>query len=77
MENAQKKKPVNQTKQLKAHGMNVVQPSPELTAALKKIGAQMAKEWEKTAGPDGAKLLKSVSKLTVLKTKQYLKPNGT
>jgi TRAP-type C4-dicarboxylate transport system substrate-binding protein len=41
------------------NGMSVSEPSPELKAALAKIGTQMAAEWEKSAGADGQALLKS------------------
>lgn len=37
----------------------IVQPTPELREALVKIGATMAEEWEKSAGTDGAALLKA------------------
>jgi TRAP-type C4-dicarboxylate transport system substrate-binding protein len=38
-----------QTKALKDNGMNVVEPSEELMAGLRAIGAQMREEWNKTA----------------------------
>ncbi len=41
------------------NGMSVNEPSPELKAALSKIGDQMAREWEKTAGADGQTILKA------------------
>jgi TRAP-type C4-dicarboxylate transport system substrate-binding protein len=44
---------------LAKNGVNVSEPSPELKAALAKIGDQMAAEWEKSAGPDGQALLKA------------------
>jgi len=40
------------------NGMNVSEPSPELKAALAKIGRQMAAEWEKSAGADGQEILR-------------------
>lgn len=42
---------------LKAKGMEVRQPSPELMAELKKIGDQLIAEWSKAAGEDGQKIL--------------------
>jgi TRAP-type transport system periplasmic protein len=44
---------------LAKNGISVQEPSPELKAALTKIGEQMAAEWEKTAGPDGQAILKA------------------
>ena len=44
---------------LAKNGMSVAEPSPELKAELAKIGQQMAAEWQKTAGPDGAALMKA------------------
>jgi TRAP-type C4-dicarboxylate transport system substrate-binding protein len=41
------------------NGMSVSEPSPELKAALAKIGDRMAAEWEKTAGADGQAILKA------------------
>lgn len=47
---------------LAKNGMSVAEPSPELKAELAKIGQQMAAEWQKTAGPDGAALMKAYHK---------------
>jgi TRAP-type C4-dicarboxylate transport system substrate-binding protein len=44
---------------LAKNGMNVTEASPELRAALSKIGEQMASEWEKSAGADGQAILKA------------------
>jgi TRAP-type C4-dicarboxylate transport system substrate-binding protein len=44
---------------LAKNGVNVSEPSPELKAALAKIGQQMAAEWEKSAGADGQAILKA------------------
>ncbi|MGH8687587.1 MAG: TRAP transporter substrate-binding protein [Burkholderiales bacterium] len=44
------------------NGMTVQEPSPELKAALAKIGKQMAKEWEAKAGADGQAILKAYYK---------------
>jgi TRAP-type C4-dicarboxylate transport system substrate-binding protein len=43
---------------LKKNGVSVSEPSPELKAALAKIGEQMAAEWEKSAGAEGQEILK-------------------
>jgi TRAP-type C4-dicarboxylate transport system substrate-binding protein len=47
------------TKVLAENKLVIVQPTPELRDALVKIGAPMAEEWEKSAGADGAALLKA------------------
>lgn len=39
--------------ELKAKGMKVLPPSPELKAGLKKIGDQLTEDWLKKAGPEG------------------------
>jgi TRAP-type C4-dicarboxylate transport system substrate-binding protein len=44
---------------LAKNGVAVVDASPELRAALAKIGEQMAAEWEKSAGADGQAILKT------------------
>jgi TRAP-type C4-dicarboxylate transport system substrate-binding protein len=44
---------------LAKNGMSVNEPSPELKAALAKIGEQMAAEWQKSAGADGQAILKA------------------
>jgi len=41
------------------NGVTVTEASPELKAALAKIGEQMAAEWEKSAGADGQAILKA------------------
>ncbi len=42
---------------LKAKGMQVRQPGPELMAELHKIGEQLVAEWSKAAGDEGPKIL--------------------
>jgi TRAP-type C4-dicarboxylate transport system substrate-binding protein len=42
---------------LKARGMEIRQPSPELMRELKAIGDQLVQEWAKAAGEDGEKIL--------------------
>ena len=44
---------------LAKNGVSVSEPSPELKAALAKIGQQMAAEWQKSAGADGQAILKA------------------
>jgi TRAP-type C4-dicarboxylate transport system substrate-binding protein len=43
---------------LAKNGVAVSDASPELRAALARIGEQMAQEWEKSAGADGQEILK-------------------
>lgn len=50
------------TNALKAAGIKVIPPSPELKAGLDKIGAQIAAEWEKQAGADGKAMLEAYRK---------------
>ena len=42
---------------LKANGIQIMPPSPQLTADMKKVGDTMLKEWLEKAGPDGKTLL--------------------
>jgi TRAP-type C4-dicarboxylate transport system substrate-binding protein len=44
---------------LAKNGVTVTEASPELKAALSKIGEQMASEWQKSAGADGQAILKA------------------
>ena len=44
---------------LAKNGVTVTEASPELKAALSKIGEQMAAEWQKSAGADGQAILKA------------------
>ena len=43
--------------QLRAGGMQILPPSPQLTADLKKVGEVMIKEWLDKAGPEGKALI--------------------
>ena len=43
---------------LAKNGMTVHEPDAKMKAAFRKIGAQMAQEWEKAAGADGQAILK-------------------
>jgi TRAP-type C4-dicarboxylate transport system substrate-binding protein len=42
---------------LKARGMTVAPPSPQLKADLQKVGETMLKEWQEKAGPEGKTLI--------------------
>ena len=50
------------TNALKAAGIKVLPPTPELKAGLAKIGTTIASEWEKSAGADGAAMLATYRK---------------
>jgi TRAP-type C4-dicarboxylate transport system substrate-binding protein len=43
---------------LAKNGMSVRDPDAGMKSAFAKIGQQMAQEWEKAAGADGAEILK-------------------
>jgi len=47
---------------LKAGGMQIVAPSPQLKADMKKVGDTMLKEWLEKAGPEGKQLIDAFSK---------------
>ncbi|MEO6973662.1 MAG: TRAP transporter substrate-binding protein [Rhodoferax sp.] len=47
---------------LKAHGMTVVAPSPQLKADMEKVGNVMLKEWLVKAGPEGQALVDAYRK---------------
>jgi TRAP-type C4-dicarboxylate transport system substrate-binding protein len=47
---------------LKENGMQVHQPSGQLAAQLREIGATMTEEWKKSAGPEGALILDSYAR---------------
>ena len=59
---ASKKVNVDTLEKLKANGMQVVSPSPQLKADLKKVGDTMLKEWLEKAGPEGKTLLDAFNK---------------
>jgi TRAP-type transport system periplasmic protein len=48
---------------LKANGMSIVPPSPQLKADMKKVGDVMLKEWLEKAGPEGKTLVDNFHKL--------------
>ncbi len=45
--------------QLKGKGMNIVKPSDQLTADLRKVGNHMLAEWQRKAGDDGKKVIEA------------------
>jgi TRAP-type C4-dicarboxylate transport system substrate-binding protein len=47
---------------LKANGMNIVQPSAQLKADMKKVGDTMLKEWLDKAGPEGKAMVDAYRK---------------
>jgi TRAP-type C4-dicarboxylate transport system substrate-binding protein len=49
--------------QLKAKGMKVQPPSPELAAGFKKIGEQLTADWLKKAGADGQAVVDAYKKM--------------
>lgn len=48
--------------QLKAKGMNIVTPAPQLMGDLKKVGETMLADWLKKAGPDGQAVIDAYRK---------------
>jgi len=48
---------------LKKNGMNIVQPSAQLKADLKKVGDTMLKEWLDKAGPEGQAIVDAYKKM--------------
>jgi TRAP-type C4-dicarboxylate transport system substrate-binding protein len=47
---------------LKANGMQILPPSPQLAADMKKVGETMLKEWLDKAGPEGKQLVDAFQK---------------
>lgn len=47
---------------LKGFGMQILPPSPQLKADLKKVGDTMLKEWVEKAGPEGKQLVDAFAK---------------
>jgi TRAP-type C4-dicarboxylate transport system substrate-binding protein len=45
--------------QLKGKGMNIVKPSDQLTADLRKVGNHMLAEWQRKAGDEGKKVIEA------------------
>ena len=59
---ASKKTNVDSVEKLKANGMQIVPPSPQLKADMKKVGETMLKEWLDKAGPEGQALIDAFRK---------------
>ncbi len=59
---ASKRVNVESIEKLKANGMQVVAPSAQLKADMKKVGDTMLKEWLEKAGPDGKTLIDAFNK---------------
>jgi TRAP-type C4-dicarboxylate transport system substrate-binding protein len=60
---ASKKANTEVLEKLKANGMQIHQPSPQLKADMKKVGETMLKEWLEKAGPEGQQLVDAYRKL--------------
>lgn len=56
------KETAERTQALKDNKMNVLDPSPALKDGLRKLGAQLAGEWEASAGADGKVMLEAYRK---------------
>ena len=49
--------------QLKAKGMKVLPPSPELASGFKKVGEQLTADWLKKVGPEGQAIVEAYRKM--------------
>jgi TRAP-type C4-dicarboxylate transport system substrate-binding protein len=59
---ASKKTNTESLDKLKANGMQILAPSPQLSADMKKVGDTMLKEWLDKAGPEGKQLVDAYNK---------------
>ena len=59
---ASKKTNTDSLDKLKANGMNILPPPPQLSADMKKVGETMLKEWLDKAGPEGKQLVDAFNK---------------
>jgi TRAP-type C4-dicarboxylate transport system substrate-binding protein len=59
---ASRKVNVDTLEKLKANGMQVLPPSPQLKADMAKVGETMLKEWADKAGADGKAMLDAFRK---------------
>jgi TRAP-type transport system periplasmic protein len=59
---ASKKANTETLEKLKANGMQILTPPPQLKADLKKVGDVMLKEWLEKAGPEGKALIDAYNK---------------
>ena len=48
---------------LKKNGMNIVPPTPQLKADMKKVGDTMLQEWLQKAGPEGQAVVDTYKKM--------------
>jgi TRAP-type C4-dicarboxylate transport system substrate-binding protein len=60
---ASRKANTDTLEKLKANGMQILTPGPQLKADMKKVGDQMLKEWLEKAGPEGQQLVDSYKKM--------------
>jgi TRAP-type transport system periplasmic protein len=60
---ASKKTNTEVLEKLKANGMTIHTPSPQLKADMKKVGDTMLKEWLEKAGPEGQQLVDAYRKM--------------
>ncbi|MGC3987668.1 MAG: TRAP transporter substrate-binding protein [Pseudorhodoferax sp.] len=59
---ASRKENTDTQEKLKANGMNILPPPPQLKADMAKVGDTMLKEWLEKAGPDGKALVDAYRK---------------
>ena len=59
---ASKRVNTESVEKLKANGMNIMQPSAQLKADMKKVGDTMLKEWLDKAGPEGKAMVDAYRK---------------
>jgi TRAP-type C4-dicarboxylate transport system substrate-binding protein len=59
---ASKKANTESLDKLKAGGMQILPPTPQLSADMKKVGETMLKEWLDKAGPEGKQLVDAFTK---------------
>jgi TRAP-type C4-dicarboxylate transport system substrate-binding protein len=59
---ASRKANTDTLEKLKAAGMQILPPGPQLKADMKKVGDQMLKEWLEKAGPEGQQLVDAFRK---------------
>lgn len=59
---ASKKTNTESLDKLKANGMQILPPSPQLKSDMKKVGDTMLKEWLEKAGPEGKQLVDAFQK---------------
>ncbi|MDP1901090.1 MAG: TRAP transporter substrate-binding protein [Rubrivivax sp.] len=59
---ASRKANIETLDKLKGKGMEILPPSPQLKADMKKVGDTMLKEWVEKAGPEGKQLIDAFQK---------------